>query len=187
MTGVSDQAACRAGVSEAGMGLTARWPPSQSCASRQRTAQAVTLGPAGSAPWPGLLIAAGWDRSPSPTESMPLGALPGKSLISEVVWAPQSVGEPRRSLRYKDTGHTRVTPPRLFCSSATFKHRVLSGTTVILPGNKRPVSPLPPTLCPHLQSQRSTCMSMCYLIVHIQSCLIQQNVLKTYLICHLTT
>lgn len=144
----------------------------------------------GARPGLGLLTAAGWDWSPSPTESMPLGALPGKSLVSEVVWAPQSVGEPRCGLRYKDTGHTqvtRVTPPWLLCSSATFRYRVLPETTVILPGNKRPISPLPPTFCPHLQSQRSTCMSMCYLTVHIQSCLIQQNVLKTYLIYHLTT
>ena len=54
MTGVLDQqATCRAGVSEAGTGLTAHWPPSQSCTSRQRTAQPMTLGPAGRVPWPG--------------------------------------------------------------------------------------------------------------------------------------
>lgn len=50
MTGVLDQqATCRACVSEVDTGLTAHWPPSQSCTSRQRTAQAVTLGPAGGA------------------------------------------------------------------------------------------------------------------------------------------
>lgn len=47
-------------------------------------------------------------------ESMPLGAPPRKSLLSELVGAPQSIGEPRSSLKHKEHGshsyHYTVAP-----------------------------------------------------------------------------
>lgn len=54
MTGMFDQqTTCQAGISEAGTGLTASWPPVCPAHPRQRPAQAMSLVPAGHVPWPG--------------------------------------------------------------------------------------------------------------------------------------
>ena len=130
MTGVFDQqATCWAGVSEAGTGLTARWPPACPAHPWQRTAQAVTLYWRGTCSGPGVLTAGVWDWNLCPW---------GHRLAR--VSSQNSWGLHRASVNHalvsstRNTGHTRITTLWLLRSSATFKHRVLPETVVILAG-----------------------------------------------------